>query len=54
MAKVERVRVRIVGDETREVKSRSVRPYPWIDLVSTLAFSVRLEAKWRILSREMT
>lgn len=37
---VARVSVRIVGDEIREVKIRTVGPYHWKDLISTLAFSV--------------
>ena len=35
-----RVRVRLVGDETREVEAKTVGPYHWKDLISTLAFSV--------------
>lgn len=50
-----RVRARIVGDETREVKSRTMGPYHWKDCISTLAFSVsEIEAKWRILGRGVT
>lgn len=55
MAKVERARVGIVGDETREVKWKSVGCYHWTDLLWILAFIVsEIRGYWKILSRRVT
>lgn len=55
MAKMRRVRVRIVGDKTREVKRRSVGYSCWTDLIRILAFTVSdIRGEWGILSKRVT